>query len=104
MRITRIDTLYWKNRDQAPWWPHWTWVRLHTDTGLTALGETCPRSSVAIQGSCQRFYESDWPAMLRIRLCRKMGSVTAPDLPGFGLKIKEAVWQHPAAIIQTSKI
>jgi galactonate dehydratase len=46
MRVTRIDTVYWKSRDDAPFWPHWTWVRLHTDNGLTAIGETYPRNSV----------------------------------------------------------
>jgi L-alanine-DL-glutamate epimerase-like enolase superfamily enzyme len=44
MRITRIDTVYWESRDDAPFWPHWTWVRLHTDTGLVGLGETYPRN------------------------------------------------------------
>jgi len=46
MKITRIDTIYWKDRNDAPWWPHWTWVRLHTDNGLTAIGETYPRNAV----------------------------------------------------------
>lgn len=46
MKITRIDTIYWKDRGDAPWWPHWTWVRLHTDNGLTATGETYPRNAV----------------------------------------------------------
>lgn len=46
MRITQIDTIYWKNRDQAPWWPHWVWVRLYTDSGLIGIGETYPRNSV----------------------------------------------------------
>jgi len=45
MRITRIDTVYWESRDDAPFWPHWTWVRLHTDTGLVGLGETYPRNA-----------------------------------------------------------
>jgi L-alanine-DL-glutamate epimerase-like enolase superfamily enzyme len=45
MRITRIDTVYWKSRDDAPFWPHWTWIRLHTDTGLIGLGETYPRNA-----------------------------------------------------------
>lgn len=49
MKITRIDTIYWKDRNDAPWWPHWTWVRLHTDNGLTAIGETYPRNSVEAQ-------------------------------------------------------
>jgi galactonate dehydratase len=46
MKITQVDTIYWKSRDDAPFWPHWTWIRLHTDTGLTAVGETYPRNAV----------------------------------------------------------
>ncbi len=45
MKITQVDTIYWKSRDAAPFWPHWTWVRLHTDSGLTAVGETYPRNA-----------------------------------------------------------
>ena len=46
MKITHVDTIYWKSHDDAPFWPHWTWVRLHTDNGLTAVGETYPRNAV----------------------------------------------------------
>lgn len=46
MRITQVDTIYWKNRNDAPFWPHWTWLRIHTDSGLTGVGETYPRNSV----------------------------------------------------------
>jgi galactonate dehydratase len=45
MKITKIDTIYWKSREDAPFWPHWTWIRLHTDSGLTAVGETYPRNA-----------------------------------------------------------
>ena len=38
MRITRIDTIYWESRDDAPFWPHWTWVRLHTDMSVESQG------------------------------------------------------------------
>ena len=24
MRIRRIETVYWKSREDAPFWPHWT--------------------------------------------------------------------------------
>jgi galactonate dehydratase len=44
MKITRIDTVYWKSRDAAPWWPHWVWVRVHSDTGHVGVGETYPRN------------------------------------------------------------
>lgn len=45
LRITRIDTVHWESRDDAPFWPHWTWLRLHTDKGLVGLGETYPRNA-----------------------------------------------------------
>ncbi len=44
MKITRIDTIYWKDRNAAPWWPHWVWIRIHTDTGIVGVGETYPRN------------------------------------------------------------
>lgn len=43
MKVTRIETVYWKSRDAAPWWPHWTWIRVHTDSGHVGVGETYPR-------------------------------------------------------------
>ena len=45
MKIAKIETIYWPDRNAAPWWPHWTWVRLTTADGLTAVGETYPRNS-----------------------------------------------------------
>src|SRR5437763_8238144 len=45
MRITRIETVYWKSRDDAPFWPHWTWVRIDTDSGVSGIGETYPRNT-----------------------------------------------------------
>lgn len=63
---------------------------------------TTAATNVWIQESCQRFYERDWPAMLENPIIPKDGSVTAPDLPGFGMRIKPEVWKHPAAILQTS--
>jgi L-alanine-DL-glutamate epimerase-like enolase superfamily enzyme len=44
-KITRIETVYWKSRDDAPFWPHWTWVRFDTDTGVSGIGETYPRNA-----------------------------------------------------------
>lgn len=46
MKITRIETVYWKSRDEAPFWPHWTWVKIDTDAGVSGIGETYPRGSV----------------------------------------------------------
>jgi L-alanine-DL-glutamate epimerase-like enolase superfamily enzyme len=45
LRITRIETVYWKSRDDAPFWPHWTWVRIDTDAGISGIGETYPRNA-----------------------------------------------------------
>jgi len=65
----------------------------HFSTALTNL---------AIQESCQVFYESTWPAMLTNPLIPKDGAVLVPELPGFGMEIKPEVWTHPAAITRTS--
>jgi len=43
-KITRIETVYWKSREDAPFWPHWTWVRIDTDAGISGIGETYPRN------------------------------------------------------------
>lgn len=76
MKISRIDTIYWKDRGDAPFWPHWTWVRLHTDNGLTAVGETYPRNAVeanmvhsyiasALRGRDPRDIERIWADLYR---------------------------------------
>ena len=44
MKITRIDTTYWRSGEEVPWKPNWVWVRLYTDSGLVGLGETYPRN------------------------------------------------------------
>ncbi len=46
MKITKIETIYWQKPDPSGFQPHWTWVRIHTDTGHTGLGETYPRGEV----------------------------------------------------------
>lgn len=45
LRITKVETIYWPSRDAAPFWPHWTWVRLHTSDGLSGIGETYGRNA-----------------------------------------------------------
>ncbi len=45
-KITRIETVYWKSREEAPFWPHWTWVKIDTDAGVSGIGETYPRNPV----------------------------------------------------------
>ena len=65
---------------------------------------TTAATNVWIQESCQRFYESDWPKMLENPIVPKNGHVEAPDLPGFGMRIKPEIWQHPAAVRQTTTL
>ena len=67
----------------------------HLSTALTNL---------AIQESCQVFYESIWPAMLSNPLLPKGGAVRVPESPGFGMEIKPEVWTHPAAVTRTSTL
>ncbi len=57
-----------------------------------------------IQESCQRFYESDWPAMLENPLLPAAGCISAPDLPGFGMRIKREAWEHPKAIRRITRL
>ncbi len=44
MKITRIDTTYWKHAEDAPWFPNWVWVRVQTESGHVGIGETYPRN------------------------------------------------------------
>ena len=46
MKITRVETVYWKSREDAPFWPHWTWLKIDTDAGVSGIGETYPRNPV----------------------------------------------------------
>lgn len=64
---------------------------------------TTAATNVWIQESCQRYYESDWPAMLENPIIPRDGAVAAPDLPGFGMKVKPEVWNHPAVIRRVSE-
>ncbi len=67
----------------------------HLSTALTNL---------AIQESCQVFYESTWPTMLSNPLVPKDGTVRVPELPGFGMEIKPEVWTHPAAVTRATTL
>jgi L-alanine-DL-glutamate epimerase-like enolase superfamily enzyme len=67
----------------------------HLATALTNL---------AIQESCQVFYESTWPTMLNNPLVPKDGAVRVPELPGFGMEIKPEVWTHPAAVTRATTL
>ena len=67
----------------------------HLSTALTNL---------AIQETCQVFYESTWPAMLNNPIVPKDGCVRVPELPGFGMEIKPEVWTHPSAVTRTSTL
>ncbi len=46
LKITRVETVYWKSRDDAPFWAHWTWLKIDTDGGVSGIGETYPRNAV----------------------------------------------------------
>jgi len=65
----------------------------HLSTALTNL---------AIQESCQVFYESTCPTMLDNPFVPKGGAVRVPELAGFGMEIKPEVWTHPTAITRTT--
>lgn len=65
---------------------------------------TTALTNVAIQESCQVFYEATWPTMLENPLVPRNGVVRAPELPGLGMEIKPEVWQHPAAITRSSTL
>jgi galactonate dehydratase len=62
MRIRRIETVYWKSREDAPFWPHWTWLKIDTDSGVSGIGETYPRNpneAAAIHGIADQLIGSD---------------------------------------------
>lgn len=63
---------------------------------------TTASTNVWIQESCQRFYEKDWPAMLENPIIPSGGSITVPELPGFGMIVKPEVWDHPKAVKRVS--
>lgn len=63
---------------------------------------TTALANVWIQESCQRFYEHDWPLLLENPLIPKNGAIAAPDLPGFGMRIRPEIWSHPAAQLRTT--
>ena len=62
MKISGVETVYWKSREDAPFWPHWTWVKIATDSGLAGIGETYPRNadeSAAIHGAAEALIGRD---------------------------------------------
>ena len=61
--------------------------------------------NVWIQESVQVFYEHDWPLMLENPIAPHDGHIRITDDPGFGMKIKPEVWNHPKSVHQvTGKI
>ena len=40
--------------------------------------------------------------MLENPIVPQEGAARVPELPGFGMKVKPAVWEHPAAVRQTT--
>jgi galactonate dehydratase len=46
MKIARVETIYWKSPEDAPFRPNWTWLKIDTDAGISGIGETYPRNAV----------------------------------------------------------
>ena len=47
MKITKVETIELRRSTSVHWGTvGWLWVRIHTDQGITGLGETCPASAV----------------------------------------------------------
>ena len=67
MKMTRVETVYWKTRNDAPFWPHWTWVKIDTDAGVSGIGETYPRNAVEAAMVHRRRSVSDGPRPARYR-------------------------------------
>jgi L-alanine-DL-glutamate epimerase-like enolase superfamily enzyme len=95
MRITRIDTVYWeiglgetypRNPTEA--------ALVHTDVARRLLGKN-PRD-----------IERTWADLFRAfdyQISGGTDTVAAPDLPGFGMRVKPEIWDHPKAIVRTSR-
>ncbi len=75
-KIARIETVYWKTREDAPFWPHWTWIKIETEDGLSGVGETYPHNAAeagaihgaaaqALMGRDPRDIESIWAELYR---------------------------------------
>lgn len=83
-------------------------VAPHTAAGALLFYASAHLSTAAtnlwIQESVQRFYESDWPAILENPIIPSNGTVAVPELPGFGMRIKPAIWDHPAAVRQVTNL
>ena len=80
-KITRIETVYWKSRDDAPFWPHWTWVKIDTDAGVSGIGETYPRNpaeAAAVHAAAQ-IAAGPRPARHRADLGRPLPHLRFPD-------------------------
>src|SRR5947209_1797759 len=69
MRITEVETVYWKSRNDAPFWPHWTWVKVSTDAGISGIGETYPKNAAeaaAVHGAAEALIGHDGRDIERI--------------------------------------
>ena len=78
MRIRRIETVYWKSREDAPFWPHWTWLKIDTD-GVSGIGETYPRNAneaAAIHGVANQLIGRDPRDIERIWAASTAPSIT----------------------------
>jgi len=84
---------------QLPFAPHTAGGPLlfYASTHVSTAMPNC-----AIQESCQRFYEHDWPEMLEEPLKPSQGTIAAPAAPGFGMRIKPEVWKHQNAVVRVT--
>lgn len=63
-RIARVDTVYSKTPEAAPWRPHGTWIRVHADSGHAGPGETYPRietEAAVVHSVCTPFLRGHDP-------------------------------------------
>ncbi len=103
-KITRIETVYWKSRDDAPFWPHWTWVKIDTDSGVSGIGETYPRnpaeaavvhsSASSLLGHDPRDIERIWADLYRAFDFQVAGGAEIRALSAIDLALWDLLGKH----------
>jgi L-alanine-DL-glutamate epimerase-like enolase superfamily enzyme len=103
-KITRIETVYWKSRDDAPFWPHWTWVKIDADSGVSGIGETYPRNPVeaaavhaaagSLIGRDPRDIERIWAELYRTFDYQVTGGAEMRTLSAIDLALWDLLGKH----------
>lgn len=103
-RITRIETVYWKSREDAPFWPHWTWVKIDTDAGVSGIGETYPRNAAeaavvhsvagSLLGRDPRDIERIWADLYRAFDSQVAGGAEIRALSAIDLALWDLLGKH----------